>query len=50
MDDKTARREIGANKSEKILIFQHFLVFVLEAPSGVGPMIRVLQTRALPLG
>ena len=25
-------------------------VFVLEAPPGIGPGIRVLQTRALPLG
>ena len=35
--------------NEKIDI-QYFLVFCLEAPIGVGPIIRVLQTRALPLG
>ena len=37
-------------KNEKALIYQRFLVFSLEASEGVGPSIRVLQTRALPLG
>ena len=26
------------------------MLFVLEAPPGIGPGMRVLQTRALPLG
>ena len=38
------------NKNEKMLIFQYFLVLILEAPPGFEPGIRVLQTRALPLG
>ena len=33
-----------------MLISQHFIVFLLEAPPGFEPGIRVLQTRALPLG
>ena len=37
-------------KNEKTLIFQRFLVFSLEATPGFEPGIRVLQTRALPLG
>ena len=37
-------------KNEKTLIFQHFLVFSMEATPGFEPGIRVLQTRALPLG
>jgi hypothetical protein len=32
------------------LIFQYFLDFSLEATPGFEPGIRVLQTRALPLG
>lgn len=34
--------------SENIKILHCY--FLLEAPIGVGPIIRVLQTRALPLG
>lgn len=58
---KTNRYEVLDNKGnisaeqakkliEKVLIFQRFLGFLLEAPPGFGPGIRVLQTRALPLG
>ena len=41
---------INQHKNEKVLIFQHFLVFSMEATPGFEPGIRVLQTRALPLG
>ena len=33
-----------------MLIYQRFIVSLLEATPGFGPGIRVLQTRALPLG
>ena len=41
---------IKYKKIDKMLISQHFIVFLLEAPPGFEPGIRVLQTRALPLG
>ena len=31
-------------------MYKHFIDFLLEAPPGFEPGIRVLQTRALPLG
>ena len=37
-------------KKQENIIFQYFLVFLLEATPGFEPGIRVLQTRALPLG
>ena len=33
-----------------MLIYQRFIVYLLEATPGIEPGIRVLQTRALPLG
>ena len=41
------RAQVEIEKSPKTLMF---LGLVLEAPPGIEPGIRVLQTRALPLG